>query len=182
MTLDDILLIGSPKDSIVLQTSKGSRIRNERRLAVDPYSRAELAEVVRQHRGWEVRRPVCPTYNCAGMVWASRRTGIYQLPDYQLIRNDDGYRDTSMVDLQAGDLAVYRSGLSGDINHVGVILQLRPTNPTELWLDKFHPRQDHVPYVLSKLGDSGDEVMHHYYDWPHVEVHRVEFWTERPML
>src|SRR5262249_50698196 len=85
-----------------------------------------------------VHRDVGPSarYNCHGLTFAARRTGIASSAQVQRILNHDGYRELKMTERPSpGDIAIYRE--DGDIVHSGIVLGFK----------------DNVPLVLGKWGD-----------------------------
>ena len=117
---------GGPKDtrSIPLATKRGYYIRN-----IQPPERAPESMSVAE-RTWKSSRPsietrsLSATYNCFGLVFASRRT--YVLDDQvETILEHDGYRPVrNMADLRLGDLVVYRQEAGGTITHIGVVIEI----------------------------------------------------------
>src|SRR5665811_2332539 len=86
-------LLGDTRSSIILQTRLGNSIEN----FIEP----EIGELeIRKFRRlielkgamWEIRRPAAGRYNCAGLVFANRRTSILKPELYVKIFQDDGYR------------------------------------------------------------------------------------------
>ena len=69
------------------------------------------------------------SYNCVGMVFASRRAFIDIQHVYDILR-EDHYRNISMSNVDIGDVVVYeRNGLP---EHVGIIIEIdRKTFGTE---------------------------------------------------
>jgi hypothetical protein len=81
-------------------------------------------------------------YNCHGLTFAARRTGIDKPAQIQRILNDDGYRRLDLSEIpSAGDIAIYRE--DGDIVHSGIVVAIK----------------NRVPWVLGKWGDC-HEVIH----------------------
>ena len=84
--------------SIGLQTRKGRNIRNLQKPQILPH-RIGMTEGFILEAFPEVdrallqmRRDPTAAYNCHGLTFASRRTGIYELDDLKLILKDDGYK------------------------------------------------------------------------------------------
>lgn len=167
----DIKILGGPPRSLRLQTRQGSDIPNE----VAPLPEARHFRVFRdllQSFGhWEFRCDPVGIYNCAGHVWASRRTSIYDEAAYRLIISDDGYRKVPEADVQPGDIAVYFDEDGREIYHVGMVVMLR-----ELLIGSSIKE----PWVLSKLNDALGEVVHAASDFrlPNFSP-KLEFLTER---
>ena len=62
-----------------------------------------------------------PIYNCHGMTFASRRTGIYDDAEIEKILKDDNYIEIKALnDVLAGDVVIYYQDNS--ITHSGIIL------------------------------------------------------------
>ncbi len=114
---------------------------------------------------WQVRAPIDIHYNCAGHVWASRRTCIYKLEEWIKILKEDGYSKISNP--VPDDIVVYYME-DGSMTHVARVHQLIPS-------DFGHP----VPVVVSKWGDTGGEVLHFAHEVPLSIRTKYEFWTDR---
>lgn len=87
------------------------------------------------------------SYNCHGMVFASRRTQIYDPEQLRLILRDDGYNQIPDAEVLPGDIALYVHE-SGAIDHSAVVVELPPEDS----LLK-------IPKVFSKWG-TWVEVIH----------------------
>jgi hypothetical protein len=122
---------------------------------------------------WATARPearlrsLSSTYNCVGLVFASRRTWVdpQTLP---LILGDDGYRQLPpAVRPEPGDVVIYRT-TSGRVEHIGTILASEPVVETSEWRVT----------VISQWGADGEYVhpMHHV---PLALGQPSEYWTER---
>ena len=176
MSLSLLRLIEPTRQGIVLETHRGTRIKNE--IAPIP-----VAEQVRAHdrllaahrMGWIPRKPATGIYNCIGHIWACRRTAVYDTLEDVLrtIYADDGYRvvDWPRETLCPGDLATYwfsarsRTGFC----HVGTVVEIRAGQGNVS-----------APWVLSKWNDYSGEVLHHFGEHPLPRGVEVEFWTDRP--
>jgi hypothetical protein len=122
-------------------------------------------------RDWKLRFPEVlhrstePTamYNCHGLTFASRRTGITRPGQIRTILKDDEYQPVKNKDLEIGDIAIYVDQ-SGDIFHSGIIVRLQELHGIK------------VPWVLSKWGD-GHEAVHKLRDCPYdpsiIEYYRI---------
>ena len=118
----------------------------------------------------EIRsRSLTAMYNCAGMVFAARRTCISNMRDIDLILRDDDYRRLSDEGLaEVGDLVVYRR--IGIPRHVGIVFEKVPD--LEAGQQPFHFR------ILSQWGDDG-EYLHRLRDVPTIFGDQIEFWSDR---
>jgi hypothetical protein len=116
-------------------------------------------------------RSLDSTYNCMGMAFASRRTGI-EPTEFEEIRRDDGFqRLAGPEEAIGGDIVVYRSESDGVV-HVGVLAAKEPLVRDAKWLVR----------VLSQFGQDG-EYFHDVDDLPPMfkvfGALAKEFWTER---
>lgn len=166
-------LLGSNRRGIALQTKLGTDIPNQlgAELTAVAARRDELL-VKRCGNQWQRRRPACGEYNCAGHVWACRRTGIFEPQAWTKILADDGYRMTKHP--QPDDLAVYFDQ-NNEILHVGRIVELK----------SIAIGSSPVPWVVSKWAiDTGEfvhNVNHHPYHDPALGFQvRIDYWTDRP--
>ncbi len=164
-----IIQPGSPRDRtyLPLATKQGKIIRNERRRELAPETLR--ASVEKWDRIWpEARlRSISGTYNCGGLVFASRRTWI-NTEDLEWISEDDGYYKVVRQDqLRPGDLVVYRD--QGEkITHIGMILASEPKIETASW----------EITVLSKWGAEG-EYRHPLTHVPSAYGRPSDYWSER---
>lgn len=94
---------------------------------------------------WVVKSDVDVNYNCAGMVWASRRAALPNPTDWECILAEDGYREIEFNQLENDDIVVYF--LSDELEHVGRVVKADRT-------DFFTCR------VLSKFGMQYGEIEH----------------------
>ena len=163
---DDLVLqLGGRSDrrSIPLSTRTGNHIPNVRRLERPPDSLRAAIGIWARERPDAILRTISNTYNCVGLVFASRRThvDVEHLP--QIYREDD-YRSVDSPEL--GDVAVYRA--NGAIQHVGIVIGVE--------VDFATGRRSIT--VLSKWGGDGEYV--HDADYVPAELGRiVEYWTDR---
>ena len=168
-------LVGTPDVGIALETRKGHTIANSQAPEPSVQNRRVHASLLAKNPDWVERKPPCGVYNCFGVVWASRRTAIYAEALIELILSDDCYRPVREdEDLRRGDLVLYRSQGHG-ILHVGQVIELRELEGGQ--------GQRPIPWVLSKLGDSLGEVVHHYQRVPYDALgfeYNIEYWTDRP--
>ena len=157
--------------SIPLFTRTGREIPNLQDLDV----RREKAELcVRRYReryqAAEIRRWPTGQYNCHGMTFASRRTGIWaDAPRLvRLILEDDGYRRIGPTEVREGDLVVYHEG--DTIEHTGVILAVETD-------DRLIGGQ--ALRVMSKWSWGG-EYVHYVKDCPYAGPGwSVTYWSDR---
>jgi len=169
---EQISILGPTERSIVVQTRRGRDIPNSVEVEPDYAARRKYRLLWDKFgRNWKERKPATGTCNCAGHVWANRRTAIFALEGWRLILNDDGYR--RLLDSEEpspGDLVLYLDRQDSGFLHVGEILELREWSAGR------------IPWVLSKWNSTSGEVMHYVDDVPfHAQFDvRREYWTERP--
>ena len=152
-----------------LFTRKNTEIETWFRLEANAARRKAIVEFIGACCPSAQPRSITQTYNCIGMVFASRRVWI-EPNDFGRILSDDGYRQLGGLDYaQTGDLIVYQRPI-GEFSHVAVIINKEPliigSNKIRVW-------------ALSQFGFDGE------WKHPHDEVPvmcgtAVEYWTERP--
>lgn len=164
-----IIQRGGPRDpqAIPLATKLGTHITNERRRELAPDSLRASAELWASERPAARLRSISATYNCVGMVFASRRTWV-DTDELEKILQEDGYHRVSGLDeIDTGDVLIYR-GAKGEIGHIGVVLSSEPVVGTASWMVT----------VLSKWGAEG-EYIHAPDHVPHFCGRPSEYWSER---
>ena len=126
-------------------------------------------------QNWRERKAATGVYNCAGHVWASRRTSILADNAWRTLLREDDYRLLSDEESPvAGDLALYVDAKDGQYLHVGMILEMNEGIASE------SPK---IPKILSKCNSALGEVIHHERDVPYDKQGisaRIEYWTDRP--
>jgi hypothetical protein len=173
--LEELKLLGPTERSIVVQTRKGTPVENLIELEPgEPECRRYRLLLQRFGQNWKERKPACGVYNCAGHVWASRRTSILADEAWRIILREDGYR--LLLDTETpipGDLALYADE-PGELLHVGMILEVQKG------FDDESPR---MAWVLSKWNSTSGEVMHFAHDVPYGKQgipFKIQYWTDRP--
>ena len=111
---------GTPMQSIIVQTSKGSDIPNYLGGDATQFCRNRFELLQKTHgRNWMPRKPATGGYNCAGLVWASRRAVLDNPASWKTILEDDRYRRlVSNESAQVGDVVVYWNEGRSEIIHV----------------------------------------------------------------
>ena len=157
----------SPRGSIDTDTAAGNPIPNTQdrvfgnlvslthaamteRFAMDPFDR---------------RADPTPMYNCHGLVFGCRRTGIFDTRTVRRILREDGYRPVPLPEVLPGDVVLYVAD-DGDIEHSGIVI----TRPTDHQASPFG-----IPRVLSKWGTFVERL--HWanqcpYNFSRAEYHR----------
>ena len=157
---DEFRLLGTNADQrrIVVQTRSGSNLENFVGPSAGPVCHNHFNALRQRHPHWEVRKEACGVYNCAGMVWASRRASLPNPDDWRLILSEDGYRPLRNGESVAiGDIAVYIRRGGTEILHVGRVCRLDRLQVYG------HSTQTH-PRILSKLDLSSGEAIHAFDD------------------
>jgi len=123
---------------------------------------------------WQERKPPAGEYNCAGLVWASRRTAIYEPGLWLRIIEEDTYRLLTPVEEPLpGDVAAYIDVERDEMLHVGRVVDLRPAFQGGTL----------IPWILSKWSDVAGEYFHSFRDHPYDMLGfkvRIAFYTDRP--
>ena len=131
---------------LALETAEKNRIPNTQSKEL---SSQELLQVTDIEKKWgdriTPRSGPTPIYNCHGLVFASRRTGIFDNSSIRQIFEDDRYREIQKEDALPGDIVIYFN--KGDIEHSAIIINA----PSESLLK--------IPLVYSKWGKYS-EVIH----------------------
>jgi hypothetical protein len=174
---EELKLLGPTEKSIVVQTRKGTSIENL--IEVDSgetEQRRYRLLLERFGQNWRERKPSTGVYNCAGHVWASRRTSILKDDCWQTILEEDDYRSLSNDESpMPGDLVLYVDDENVNYLHVGLILEMT---------DGVSPESPKIPLVLSKWNSTSGEVIHHEHDVPYSRQEipvKIEYWTDRPI-
>ena len=153
---------------LLLETRGKKKVANEMRPDLIPAVAAASKALWKQQRPQAMLRSMTGTYNCVGMVVASRRTWV-DTDDLLRILREDGYRLlANEAETEKGDVVVYRDQ-KGDVSHVGIVVRKNPYNPE-------NPKD--VLVVLSKWGAEG-EYEHDASYVPLLCGKPVEYWTDR---
>jgi len=165
------LLIGggseSDRRSIPLSTKKGEFIPNEKRLEKNP-SQLKASEQIHKKSYSSIRlRSLTSTYNCVGMVFASRRVWVDTGVISQILK-DDEYKRISADEVQVGDIVLYRNWDPTVYSHIGIVIEREKPGSASI--------EDMI--VLSKWGQDG-EYLHRLNDVSPMLGQAVEFWSEK---
>lgn len=164
---EDVKFLGEPKKSIALQTRKGTDIENQIGPAVTAKGVAEFKRICAKYQiEWSIRKPCTEGYNCAGHVWASRRTSVYDTSEVRKILSEDGYSRTDNPGID--DVVLYWND-RGEFCHVARIVEVRTAEGMAI----------RVPWVVSKVCDWGGEAVHRAHDFPNRSNLTIEYFTDR---
>jgi hypothetical protein len=159
-------LLPSPlqPSQLALDSCRANNIDNERLYEISTYE-SNLFRKFDTDYGLGIQRRCDPTplYNCHGLTFASRRTGIFDSNALKQILNEDGYVEIH-EDVMAGDVIIYFD-TSGDFEHSGIVI----SPPTKDNLN--------VPFVCSKWGKYA-ELLHQAnncpYSFANVKYYRLK--------
>ena len=161
-----VLIPGSfCETDIALETREGKPIPNSQSHEFSP---AEIAQYAILERAWaqvEFRTPPNPIYNCHGLTFASKRTGIWETAALHTILNDDGYTEVDGSEVLPGDIILYYTE-TGDVEHSGIVV----TTPND---------QLGIPKVVSKWGRYREAVHWAHmcpYEFSNMRYYRVTEW------
>lgn len=122
-------------------------------------------QILEEQWGRRTERRSGPTtsYNCHGLTFASRRTGIDKTPVLMQILREDGYVEVEPRHVKRGDTVVYFAD-DNDVEHSAIVVTPAPT------LLEF-------PVVVSKWGNFAERIHRADvcpYNWHHLRYFRVE--------
>ena len=143
----------SSETTIVLQTRQGNAIPNSQSHEITPSETTQFRDCEKTHPYAKFRSPPNPIYNCHGLVFASKRTGIHRSDVFQTILDDDGYTEIEREDVLPGDVALYYNE-DGDIEHSAIVTSEPDKNLK-------------IPQVVSKWGRY-KEAVHAANDCPYT--------------
>ena len=114
-------------------------------------------------------RSASTSYNCAGLVFANRRTCVEPMCVPEILRRD-GYRQIGIRQACRGDVVLYRTP-DDEVQHVGILIERNPDYSTGTWRMS----------VLSQWG-LGGEFIHDLEDVPPLFGEPTEAWTDRSAM
>lgn len=111
------------RQQLGLQTRLVNDIPNECNRAAPQAGHAlAVAELKRRYPNAILRTQTASyMYNCHGLVFASRRTCIGSSSIGNILRDDD-YDEISRVNVLAGDIAIYQSDSTGELEHSAIVV------------------------------------------------------------
>ena len=131
------------KQPLIVQTRLANEIENE--FNPEPPTTHDMT-ICQKHQNdfpRAIRRTLDPSYgyNCHGLTFAARRTQVWSSSEVNHILREDDYRPVSIRQALPGDIAVYFSNDTGEIEHSGLVVK-SSQGPTDLL----------GPLVVSKWG------------------------------
>lgn len=159
---------GGPDDkkALRLDTRKKNHIRNVQKMERHPDALSAGARIIEATYNGAKCVSATALYNCAGLVFGSRRTWVDIEISEWILREDDFQRLPNSADWDVGDVVVYRKG--DTITHVARIRSIvRPIACGEIQV-----------IVVSAWGESGEYV----HPWKAVSPllgTPTEVWSQR---
>jgi hypothetical protein len=137
---------------IVLHTRKSRSIENGwNEGIVTPLETKIMNDLEKEFYTALPRTSPSKRYNCHGLVFASKRTNVWESKDVRTIISDDDYVKLSTIDeVMPGDYVAYIDE-TGDVEHSGIVLSIEYLDPIR--------KRGPIPKILSKWG-SGKEFVH----------------------
>lgn len=130
--------------SIQLDTARGNPIQNGQIFEISQFEKNQFLFFEKWQRNAELRSSPTPRYNCHGMTFATRRTGIFDAEEINKILAEDDYKEINQQHVLPGDVILYLSP-EGDFEHSGIVV-----SPPDVDLG--------VPKVVSKWGKYSEFV------------------------
>ena len=156
---------GLQEKRIGLETKEGNPILNRQDLFISSFVQSQFPDYEKNYSRAIFRSEPTSIYNCHGLSFASRRTGIHETAEIYKILHEDKYAEVSVKDVLPGDLVLYFS-TNGDIEHSGVVLDSPKDCPMGM------------PKIYSKWG-SFKEAIHYAnycpkYDPSNLKYYRIK--------
>jgi hypothetical protein len=155
-------------DSLLVQTRAKWPIPNELRMERPIVALRAAVDLIHELFPEAQLRSITSTYNCVGLIVASRR--VWVDPEHLLkVLKDDGYRMLQRAEhAEAGDVVVYHDA-DGDLCHVAIVVAKNLAVAGE--------NRD-ILTVLSKWGADG-EYAHDATKLPLLLGRPAQYWTDR---
>lgn len=145
----------TPIRPIGLHTKANNFIDNDQPLALSAFVKNQAKDFEQKYQKLKRRQVTDPSYNCHGLVFASRRTWILKPQAVLQILAEDQYREVDRADVLPGDIMIYF--LDEEPEHSAIVLE----PPTEY--------KDAL--VFGKWG-AWDEVIHIANVGPYATLHK----------
>lgn len=105
-----------------MHTTQGNQIDNEQLDEIGAIELKQMPHIEQKYSPDAVCADANPRFNCHGLTFASRRTGIFDSAALKLILCDDGYEEVPKDQVKAGDVIMYYSA-DGDFEHSGLVVE-----------------------------------------------------------
>ena len=138
------------KEGIKTETSRKIPIENEQNVGLshDALFEKTVLNLRNSYPELIIRNNPTDCYNCHGMTFASRRTGVYENSEVVKILTHDSYKSIKLEDVMPGDIVIYH-----DPEHSGMVLSVEKSIGI-------------IPKILSKWGMTY-EAIHSVYLCPY---------------
>ena len=158
-------------DSISLSTKKNTDITNEQCLERSPASLKAAIDLFKDLHPNIQFRSISNTYNCMGLIFASRRTTIPSFDQLKQILSDDEYEPVNEHrDVKIGDIVIYFDE-NTEPTHIGYVIRI----DINIDLATFEFK------ILSKWGYDG-EYLHDIDDIPESYGKDYKFYSESKII
>lgn len=151
---------------LALESCEHRHIDNERILEIAPTEANQFREFDSDFGDRVVRRSEpTPHYNCHGMTFASRRTGIFEESVIQQIIAEDRYFEVPEANVLPGDVILYIDSF-GLVEHSGIVIE------------EPKPENLNIPRVCSKWGKYAELLhlsTHCPYNLSNVKYYRMNY-------
>ena len=122
------LIIGQydrPRITLNLHTAERNDIDNEQFAFISSYELSQLSSFEHEYPLALFKGNPTAVYNCHGMTFASKRTGVFEDREIEKILKDDKYIEIKdEKDVMAGDIILYYNETG--ITHSGTVIQVHP--------------------------------------------------------
>jgi len=163
-----LILPGSTSSrSIVVQTALGNNIDNSQIYELSEFDKRQFSPLERKYPSarFKDHEPTA-VYNCHGMTFACRRTGIFEPKEINKIIKEDNYKKILVENVQPGDIIIYLDDDLGDIEHSGIVVSFPVA-------EEFN-----IPWICSKWGKYKEAIHranHCPYNKTRIEYYRVKY-------
>jgi hypothetical protein len=154
-------------DSLLLQTRAGWQIPNAVRPERNPAALKAAVEIAKSIIPEAILRSITATYNCVGLVVASRRTWVDPEHLVRVLREDGCRKLPGPEEADQGDVVIYHDQ-EGSPCHVALVVRKNL---------RVNGQEDFLT-VVSKWGADG-EYIHGLTKLPGFLGKPTEFWTDR---
>lgn len=111
-----------PRISLNLQTAERNDIENEQFTSISKFELSQISFLEQEYPQAMFKGEPTAVYNCHGMTFASKRTGIFADAEIEKILKDDKYIEIKNErDVMPGDIILYFDGAA--ISHSGTVIQ-----------------------------------------------------------
>lgn len=118
---------GEQPNELALMSCKRNQIKNERLLQLLEDDLQKGNRLEEKYNLAKFKGEPTPTYNCHGMTFACRRTGISDLNTLRQVWEEDNYVEIKEIaKVLPGDIVLYYKG--GEIIHSGIVMHVELQN------------------------------------------------------